>query len=215
MTYETFFFKHGLMYLIQKIDVCDRVRNGTIIDAGAYVGDSAVMFSEITERVIYAFEPISSNYQLLMKTIELNGLNNKIIAIEKGLGDKDEIIYTNAEKEGSMLTLSNSSDNSQIKHNTIQMTTLDNFVAEHNISVDLIKVDVEGFEQKFLSGALQTIKKYKPVILLSIYHNASDFFKLKPMLEELNIGYEFIIRHLHPTNFYADTMLICWPTQLK
>ena len=54
-------------------------------------------------------------------------------------------------------------------------------------------MDLEGFEQPFLRGALNTIKTQKPALMISIYHNYSDFFDIKPMLENLNLGYKFKI----------------------
>ena len=73
------------------------------------------------------------------------------------------------------------------------MVTLDSYVKENNIEVGLIKTDLEGFEQPFLRGAIETIKEQKPVLIISIYHNYSDFFEIKPMLENLNLGYKFKI----------------------
>ena len=64
---------------------------------------------------------------------------------------------------------------------------------ENNIEVGLIKTDLEGFEQSFLKVALETIKEQKPVLIISIYHNYSDFFEIKPMIENLNLGYKFKI----------------------
>lgn len=64
---------------------------------------------------------------------------------------------------------------------------------EHNLEVGFIKVDIEGFEQEFLKGAKQTITEQKPAMLISIYHQASDFFEIKPMIESWNLGYSFKI----------------------
>ena len=51
-----------------------------------------------------------------------------------------------------------------------------------------------GFEQQFLKGAENTIKTQKPTLLLSIYHNANDFFQIKPYIESLDLGYKLKIR---------------------
>jgi FkbM family methyltransferase len=47
----------------------------------------------------------------------------------------------------------------------VKVDTLDNYVTRHNLQVGLIKVDIEGYEQKFLAGAVNTIKKQKPIFL--------------------------------------------------
>ena len=88
------------------------------------------------------------------------------------------------------------------------MTTLDSFVEENGLNVGLIKVDVEGAEQLLLQGALETIRRMKPALLFSIYHNADDFFCIKPILEELGLGYHFRIRHPAIGTVLTETMLI-------
>jgi hypothetical protein len=61
-----------------------------------------------------------------------------------------------------------------------------------------------------LAGAINTIKKQKPVLLLSIYHNANDFFEIKPLIESWNLGYKFKIRKLSMKEYFlVETMLIC------
>jgi hypothetical protein len=47
---------------------------------------------------------------------------------------------------------------------------------------------VEGYERQVLEGALESIKTWKPILLLSIYHHYEQFFGLKPFLEELDLG---------------------------
>lgn len=44
-----------------------------------------------------------------------------------------------------------------------QLYTLDEF---NFVNVDYIKIDVDGYEEKVLQGAVNTIMKYKPVIVL-------------------------------------------------
>ena len=92
--------------------------------------------------------------------------------------------------------------------NKVKMMTLDSYVKENNIEVGLIKTDLEGFEQSFLKGAIETIKEQNPVLIISIYHNYSDFFEIKPMIENLNLGYKFrIIRNKSP-QLITETKLL-------
>ena len=71
-------------------------------------------------------------------------------------------------------------------------TTIKTVIQVEPIKVDKeIKTDVEGFEQQLLDGAINTIKEQKPILLISIYHNYHDFYKIKPWLESLNLGYKF------------------------
>ena len=120
------------------------------------------------------------------------------------LGDKNENIKISICGSGS-----------SFKHNftgieeEVTVTTLDDYVERNNIKVGLIKVDIEGFEQNFLKGAIQTIKKQKPILLISIYHNYSDFYDIKPFIENLNLGYKFNIHKPVDGQILSETLLIC------
>ena len=187
------------------INNIDFIKDKSIIDAGGFIGDTALIFSDYTNDNVYSFEPILSNINLMKDNIKLNDKNN-IIPIYMALGDEDKKIYLDDFNSGDMLSKNNDiSKNNKIE---VQMTTLDSFVKEHNIKVGLIKTDLEGFEQAFLKGALNTIKEQKPILIISIYHNYSDFFEIKPMIEDLNLGYKFKILKSKDFNIVAETKLI-------
>ena len=95
----------------------------------------------------------------------------------------------------------------------VEVITLDDFVAEHQLQVGLIKADVEGFEPEVVRGALNTIKTQKPVLILATYHTAEEYYELKPYLESLNLGYEFKLRRSCFSNPYSDLVLIALPKQ--
>lgn len=179
------------------------IKDKAIIDAGAFIGDTALILSDYTNNKVYSFEPFLSNFNSIKKNIELNNKNN-IEPVYMALGDENKGIYIE-NKEISSANKLNTNFNSG---NKVQMTTLDSFVEKNNIKVGLIKTDLEGFEQPFLRGALNTIKKQKPILIISIYHNYSDFFDIKPMIEELNLGYKFKILKSNDFNIILETKLI-------
>ncbi|WP_302272955.1 FkbM family methyltransferase [Brachyspira aalborgi] len=187
---EVFYDKSGMNY----IKNINQVKNKNIIDAGGFIGDSAIVFSDYTDKNIYSFEPFLQNYNLMLKTIELNKKNN-IIPVNMALGNenKEISIYSNSDTANSGLSVETKQSDINSFENKVKMVTLDSYVKENNIEVGLIKTDLEGFEQSFLRGAIETIKEQKPVLIISIYHNYSDFFEIKPMIENLNLGYKFRI----------------------
>ena len=52
--------------------------------------------------------------------------------------------------------------------------SIDSFVVKNSISVDLIKLDVEGSEMNVLNGAKGSILKYRPKLAISLYHRKED-----------------------------------------
>ncbi|HEC1715356.1 TPA: FkbM family methyltransferase [Campylobacter coli] len=199
---SVFFYKHNID-CFQK-NTLSKIHQKSIIDVGGYIGDSAIVFEkEFPYSNIYCFEASQNNYNLLLKTLKLNN-SQKITAINKGLGSENKTIKLSF--AGSCSTLcSEISD----QYENIEIITLDDYVKTNNIEVGLIKVDIEGFEQDFLKGALETIKKHKLALILSIYHNIDDFFNIKPFIEQLNLGYTFKIIKPVDGSISLETILLC------
>lgn len=180
-----------------------KIQKGNIIDVGAYVGDSAIVMSRYTANKVYAFEPVHSNYELMLQTLKLNPEQNNIIPLNAALG-KENTVSNICEAESS----SSFAFNLSSKHEKVNVLSLDAFVEQNHLDVGLIKVDIEGFEQSFLQGAERTIKSQRPSLILSIYHNADDFFNIKPILEEWNLGYHFHISKPIDGQILYETVLL-------
>jgi FkbM family methyltransferase len=61
---------------------------------------------------------------------------------------------------------------------SINVTTLNTFLKEKGIEkIDLIKIDFEGEEKNVLLGSIESIKRDKPPLVSSIYHNPVIFLK--------------------------------------
>lgn len=195
--YENVFYHE---HHIKELNNWDRSKD--IIDVGAYTGESSLMFSKYLKGggQIHAFEAVKSLYEMAKNTIKLNNITN-VKLNNCGLLDKsiEKQMYT-AGMSSCVEGAQNTEDFGLIMDNinqsveTVKCITLDQYVQENNISVGLIKCDIEGAEQLFLKGALNTIKTQKPAIIISIYHNAEDFFGIKPLIESWNLGYKFKIR---------------------
>ena len=165
--------------------------------------------NQVKNKNIYSFEPFLQNYNLMLKTIELNKKNN-IIPVNMALGNenKEISIYSNSDTANRGLSIETKQSDINSFENKVKMVTLDSYVKENNIEVGLIKTDLEGFEQPFLRGAIETIKEQKPVLIISIYHNYSDFFEIKPMIENLNLGYKFRIIKNRFNSVIGETKLL-------
>ncbi|MBQ7295904.1 MAG: FkbM family methyltransferase [Clostridia bacterium] len=171
--------------------------NETIVDLGAYDGDTIREFIEATDNrynKIIAFEPDSKNFRKL--TAKTENLSN----IEKynlGAWDKNETLYF-AKKGGR----NSRADEGGVP---VQFDSVDNIVSE---KVTLIKMDIEGAEMRALDGAKNTIKKYLPKLYVCAYHRNEDLFSLALKINELSAEYKIYFRQ-HPyipaweSNFYA------------
>lgn len=77
-----------------------------------------------------------------------------------------------------------------IAHQIVTQKTLDSFNFK---DVDFIKIDVEGHEYKVLQGGIETIKKYKPIIVIE-ENEAPEVFNKGKMFDATNflktLGYK-------------------------
>ena len=198
-------------YGLDLIDHPEYADGRDIIDAGAYIGDSALVFDRFFSkcRRIYAFEPDPKSYGLMEKTIAMNKAI-KIVPVCLALGDVNSEGQLSGHGMGSNL-LDRKSTQEQEGDRTIRIVRLDDYVKQNGIVPGVIKTDLEGFEMHFLRGALDTIRQQRPIMVLSIYHSADDFFGIKPFIESLDLGYRFRIFKADDGMILGGTCLICLP----
>ena len=184
-----------------------QIGDDAIIDAGAYIGDSSLMLAPLTSGKVFAFEPMKENFKQLEKTVLLNNLDN-VVPVHCALGDNEGTSMMQVGSSGAGATIQNKLPGDILVSELVEVVRLDDFVRSHGISVGLIKTDVEGAEQMLLRGAKETICRDRPILLISIYHNASDFLDIKPMIESWNLGYRFRIYHPPIMSISGETVLI-------
>jgi hypothetical protein len=72
--------------------------------------------------------------------------------------------------------------------------------------VDLIKMDIEGSEFPALKGAINTLKRFRPKLAISIYHSMEDYAYIVPWIRGLGIEYKFFVRHF---TIHAEETIFC------
>ncbi len=152
--------------------ILDRFLNteSTYVDIGAWIGPTVLYGAHQAKRTI-ALEPDKTAYSYLETNVELNkGLAEKITLINKAVSvdDKPVMIHTNdADSSSSLINPRGYQDNYLVEGITLQ-TLLGGGGA---VNVDLIKVDVEGFEYYLVSSMLSGLRELnlKPTIYLSIH----------------------------------------------
>jgi len=161
------------------------------IDVGASIGQHALFMSHYCYQV-HAFEPYHRARSLLNEKIALNRISN-IIVHEVGLGAINESLNFYAPVGHNIGT--GSFDPSHRKKNQLigqlQIRKGDDYLAELNLkSVDLIKIDVEGFEKNVLLGLQQTIYRYRPDIFMECtLTTQKTLTDLQEIIELLPQGY--------------------------
>lgn len=196
LDWEPHIMKFSEIYLSDK-------KSSNIVDAGAHIGYHTLNFAKLTTGTVYSFEPQPQNYKLLMYNFKINEITN-ISPFMIGLSDVKKYykipIISKSLKLGNMgdFTLNNLTSNLYIK---ILSDTLDSFKFK---DISLIKIDVQGWEKKVLTGAKETIEKYKPVIIIELEKHQlvktnTTVENLLETIRQLNYSI-FYLEHSYPSD---------------
>lgn len=150
-------------------------RDGDVVHAGTFFGDflPPLARSLSSGAKVWAFEPHPESYRCASITIQLNQLSN-IHITNAGLGEHSgsQLLVTNdfggVPLGGASQIVPNSNDVWGSRGDQtvpVQIVTVDDVVPE-NRSVSIIQLDVEGYEQRALTGALRTIRQHRPILII-------------------------------------------------
>ena len=159
---------------------------------GGYNGDTALVFNmHFPNSPVHVYEPIEQYVDTINRFLAVDKCNNKIIPINKGLGDR----VTKTLIMGYAMA---------------DITTIDAEYIGKKERIGLIKLDTEGMETKIINGAEKVIQRDKPILAIAIYHRPEDFFELKDRIKMMNHDYKFMIRKSEPSLPQADLILIAY-----
>jgi len=212
--WHTFYLEH------YRYDELFKINDGDIVfDIGGYVGDTALYFSrKVQSGHVYTFEPDKQHANKINENIKHFSINN-ISVIEKGVSDYSGTAgFSKFGASGGSIK-----DEGEQQ---IEVIELDKFVEDKSIfvhdKIDLIKLDIEGFELDALTGAESVIREYRPILLISVYHTRlqdnseyiikpgyGDLIPISKYIKEKCKDYRFSLRHKNCGLF--ETLLICVP----
>lgn len=169
----------------------------TIVDMGAYDGDTIKEFSDFTNssyKHIYALEPDEKNFKKLTKNTA--DMENITLYNMGAWNKKDTLIFDRRAGRNSKLSAAGV---------PVKVSDIDSLI---NDKISLLKMDIEGAELKALEGCKNTIAKYKPKLYICAYHRNEDMFAIPLKILEYNKNYKIYFRHSRyipawESNFYC------------
>jgi len=146
--YNNYPFGRNWMFDLKKTLKCDPT---LIVDAGANIGSvSKELNNFFRKATIFSFEPVKSTFNLL---VEKTKASSKIIPIQFALAKSVDRFELFLSSENTINSLKSKQENDSIGKEIIQIIRLDNFLLDKNLNkVDVLKIDVEGFEFEVLKG---------------------------------------------------------------
>ena len=203
---EIFTGHHGLRFACPEIK--EYIKNKDFLDIGAFVGDSAIVLSNYTTKNIYSFEISPFHVEKIKLYSQLNNIEDKVVPINKGVGNEEGFLYISDENINSALT---SDINGNIK---IEVTTVDNEVYKNLINPGFIKIDTEGCELSILQGAKEVIRKFRPILSIAVYHNFDDLFRIPDFIKTFG-NYKIEFRaYSNTAQHMGELILFAYPAEI-
>lgn len=167
-----------------------------VIDAGAFIGDTACYFSRKvgSQGKIYAFEAFPESVRIGQANMEKNGCSN-VEFVPYALSESKKVLTLNTiDLVPSANWLTVESGANQLGQTNISAISLDEYCNEHAIKIDFLKSDIEGFEMELLRGGKNIITRDAPVCAIALYHRREDYWQIPQYLQELVPDYQFWFR---------------------
>jgi len=153
-------------YPLNDIDL----RGKEVVDIGAYVGDSTLYFLYKGAEKIIAIEPHPHAYEELLYNLEINGVRDRIIAINAALGGRKGYCYIPEDLDVNETIEFNYLDRSTKEGIDVEVITLED-VLRYVKEPYFLKMDCEGCEYEVINYSLNSLLKFKYIIFE--YHNAN------------------------------------------
>jgi FkbM family methyltransferase len=161
-----------------------------VLDIGANIGtiSQALQYSGFT---VYAFEPQPEVFEVLQQNFTGRSYN-VALGDKRGTTEMPKMEYDKAENFGGVSCNTKSKSRGAIE---VKLERLDNYKF---VNVGLMKIDVEGFEEMVLRGAVETIQRCSPILYLEDDRQEKSA-SLHKFLKELGYGIE-----LHTPSLYRQ-----------
>lgn len=155
--------------------------DGDIVHAGAGFGDFLPALSAACKGLVFSFEPNTVNFHACMKTIALNELKN-VIVYDCGIGSISSRLDLKIKEAGLSLGVRSEITNEATDFTEeVRIETLDKMLLSRP-RIDVIHLDIEGYEFEALEGAKKIIERDKPIIILEIDGRALDYNRYMKLL---------------------------------
>jgi len=169
----------------------------TVLDVGSNIGNHALGWSGHDEYKVFCFEPDAKLAEIARQNLEMNSVDFELFI--HGCGREYECLpFVSGDETNSGV---GSFKRDAESDRTLEILPIDDINIPR--SIDLIKIDVEGFELDVLLGAKETIFKHQPILVVE-HHNYECFDRCRCILMEL--GYKPISVHCAtPTFVYVHS----------
>ncbi|MBI3879523.1 MAG: FkbM family methyltransferase [Verrucomicrobia bacterium] len=168
-----------------------------VLDCGCAEGIFPFLHAKKVKQVV-CIEPLPDFQKCLRRTFAKTP-NVQIVPV--AIGDAPGTAYIRSEIGNSMIVTTPTP-------HPVQIDTIDNLCARLNLAVTFLKADMEGFEVAALRGARETIRKHRPKIAMTTYHDPAHAEQMAAIVRECEPDYRIEFKGIvgeagHPFMMHA------------
>ena len=183
------FYEERMLHFIQKFRMYKQPP--VVVDVGACIGNHTIFFARVMSANVYAFEPVRENMDHIKRNALLNVVMKQITFIPHGAGDSRSMVKFKKGPDGNCGMGRISLDGSD----TVNLVPIDEVISQSH-EVDILKIDVEGYNIPVLEGARYTIEHDHPEIYIEAGTDP-ELQEVKDFL--LPLGYTFYPKPFNAT----------------
>lgn len=160
-----------------------------ILDVGANIGNHTLYLAVVVGCQVVAFEPNPELYVPLRESIALNGLDERVTLVPKGVGEKTAkgVFSERTPSNLGAQSLSIVGESDAVDANTMEVVPLDTMTFDQPVKA--IKIDVEGMELEVLRGAHELVRRDRPALFVEAKEE-DDFRSILTILGSAGYRYQ-------------------------
>lgn len=189
---------HILPFLLaeQQFDIYEPsghvVRRGDIVlDCGANIGVFTRKALMRGAGLVVAIEPAPRTLEALRNNFAAEIQSGRVVVYPKGVWDQNEELelMISERNQAENRIVAGDAQNAKVR---VPLTTIDKIVIELSLPrVDFIKMDIEGAEKRAITGAKETIRKFRPRMSLSSEHLPDDSTAIPALVKSIEPRYSY------------------------
>lgn len=173
-------------------------KTGVFVDVGAYIGTHAIPAARLFKRVI-AFEPYPLFANLLRRNVALNELDNVTVKeLALGIDNRSVSMHKMVDPATAEFPQNYAGDSRLVHGGTAGVRVTQHSLDHYKLSVcTVLKIDTQGTEFRVLKGAVQTIRRCRPIVFIE---------GSQRLLEEYRDSFADIRRFLRQHHYHIDRL---------
>ena len=196
----------------------------TFVDVGANIGEiTLVAAKRLSHGRVLAFEPMPATFAQLSHNIALNGLA-RVSLFNCGLYDQPGELPIYTKKDNPCGTVNRGvpslfSTGADVESAVVPLRTFDDVAAESALErLDAMKIDVEGAEWMVLRGAISSLERFRPVVIVEI--SEANFRRAGYTVEDFlsfvrSLGYDLKSLHEPDGTIGPECDAVAFPQETK